>query len=202
MVQRFVGRELVNVFFEKAKVIIFVGPVDRLAFVSSFVFRALAQNLLGKERFARFAKMVASLTESRFSKVGVAFGGIVVASRVGTTRSVETRLDETTESLNRERLDPPGLFRARKERCYQGGSRDYRRLSRVTFSGTTASARSNLTVQEGARRGNTRDKLESCLSARLPRIMDVTVTRVNEAHRLHLLHLRALATARSAPSRL
>lgn len=61
-----------------------------------------------------------------------------------------------------------------------------------TFSRTTASARCNLTVQEGRRRANTLDKLESCLSARLPRIMDATVTHVNEAHHLHLLYLPAL----------
>ena len=45
--------------------------------------------------------------------------------------------------------------------------------------------------EEGTRRGNTLDKLESRLSAWLPRIMDVTVTHVNEAHHLHLLHLLA-----------
>lgn len=59
------------------------------------------------------------------------------------------------------------------------------------FPGTSWLADSNLGAQEKKEREkvrNTLDKLESRLSARLPRIMDVTVTHVNEARHLHLLH--------------
>ena len=53
---------------------------------------------------------------------------------------------------------------------------------------------------EGTRRGNTLDKLESRLSAWLPRIMDVTVTHVNEARHLHLLHLLAYPVPSPPPA--
>lgn len=95
-------------------------------------------------------------------------------------------------------------FSTEKERSLlllKAGSSDYAVLSRRTFSRTTASARSNLAVQEGTRHSNALDKLESRLSARLPRIMDVTVTHVNEAHHLHLLHLPVLPAAYPLPHR-
>lgn len=89
------------------------------------------------------------------------------------------------------------------------GSRDYAQLPRGTFSRTTPAAATvelapiwpppvlSPALGSNARAkarsptlGNTLDRAESRLSARLPRIMDATVTHVNEACHLHLLRLR------------
>lgn len=89
-------------------------------------------------------------------------------------------------------------------------SRDYAPLPRGTFSGTrsvwwrnslqfgrrrsSSSPRSNaLEVPVLLAYGNTLGRAELRLSVWLPRIMDATVTHVNEACHLHLLRLRRLA---------
>lgn len=129
--------------------------------------------------------------ETREADAALLFGAEITRARIGVSE----------ERFNRDEVGPAAWNRSRRGRTtvplngIASFTRRPRRDQRFPGRRDRASPlRSNLAVQEGALRGNTLDRLESCLSARLPRIMDATVTHVNEAHHLHLLHLPRLAT--------